>query len=68
MSKNVFRLSGLTCTACKKISEKRISAIPGVSAVEVDFNTGETVVRSIQPISHLDIESALEGTPYQVSK
>ncbi len=68
MAKYTFKLSGLTCTACKKISEKRIGSIPGVSRVEVDINSGEAMVSSSQPISYLEIDSALEGTQYQVTK
>lgn len=61
-----IKLSGLTCPACKKLTEKRISAVPGVNKVEVNINTGETVIESNREIEINIIKNALSGTPYQV--
>ena len=62
----LFKLSGLTCPACKKIAEKRIAAIPGVKQVKVSVDSGEAVVDSDWDIRIQEIKDALKDTHYQV--
>ena len=61
-----FKLSGLTCPACKKLIEKRVAAIAGVTSVEVNSDTGATTLESSREIQSLEIKQALRDTPYQV--
>lgn len=61
-----FKLSGLTCPACKKLIEKRVKSISGVTSVEVNQDTGETTLESSRDIQSLEIKKALRDTPYQV--
>lgn len=61
-----FKLSGLTCPACKKLIEKRVAAIAGVTSVNVNQDTGETTLESSRDIESLEIIKALRDTPYQV--
>ena len=65
MFNNTFKLSGLTCPACKKISEKRIMTISGVKQVEVDYNTGVTIISADKNIKLDEIKTALKDTPYE---
>jgi copper chaperone len=66
MQTKTFKLSGLTCPACKKLTEKRIGSIPEVTKVEVTLATGEAVVNSDKEITVLQIKEVLKETPYQV--
>lgn len=62
----LFKLSGLTCPACKKITEKRIAAIAGVKQVRVNIDSGEAVVDSDRDIQISEIKEVLKDTHYKV--
>ena len=66
MQTQIFKLSGLTCPACKKVTEKRIGNLPGVIKVAVTVDSGEAVVESDEKITNLQIKEVLKDTPYQV--
>lgn len=61
-----FKLKGLTCGACKQLSERKIGRIKGVQSVNVDMKTGKTDIVSGKPITLLEVQSALAGTDYKV--
>ena len=63
----IVYLSNLTCPACKKLSELRISKIKGVESVDVDLKTGKTVIQAKDKVSIEIIKKVLQGTPYRVS-
>ncbi len=44
MNRAVFKIEGMTCEGCAATLEKTLQFVPGVLAVEVDFNTGEALV------------------------
>lgn len=60
-----FKLSGLTCGACEKLSAKRIYQIPGVSAVTVNKETGLAEVEAAREISLAEVNEAFKGTEYR---
>ncbi|MBI5019019.1 heavy-metal-associated domain-containing protein [Candidatus Gottesmanbacteria bacterium] len=64
MSVQTFTLTGLTCQACKKITEKRIGTLPGVFRVEVTVADGSVRVESADPITNVQINEVLSDTPY----
>lgn len=64
----IFKLSGLTCPACKKIIEKRVYALPGITGAIVDLKLQEVTVDAIRNINILEIKEALADTQYQVIK
>ncbi len=66
MNKQLFTIKGTHCPACKKLIEKRLNRINGVSSVEVDFTNGQTVICCNNKLSAVDLQSALEGTEYKV--
>lgn len=63
-----FTLTGLTCTACQKITQKRIGTLPGVTQVEVVVPSGETRVESTQLITADQINEVLKDTSYFIKK
>ena len=65
MFSKAFKLSGLTCPACKKLVEKRIMALSGVKQVEVDYNTGVTIISAAKNIQLAEIKTVLKNTPYE---
>lgn len=66
MYTQTIRLSGLTCSACKKLIEKRIGLLPGVTKVDVTVSSGEATVVSDKEMANSPIQEALKDTPYRV--
>ncbi len=62
-----FQLSGLHCESCKKISEKRIKKIEGVTEATTNVETGDLTIDSNRNITKEEVIKALEGTDYQVN-
>ena len=62
---NKFKLSGLTCAACEKLSAKRINKISGVAATMVDKDSGLAEITADREISLIEVQDALQGTEYQ---
>jgi len=67
-TKQTFHLNGLSCTACKKLIEKKISSLPTVLNVEVDFNSGRTDIVTTKELSPAVITNLLTDTPYSLKK
>ncbi len=66
MQTKIIKLSGLTCLACKKITEKRINSLNGVKKVEVVVDSGIATIDADREISLSEIKEVLKDTPYQV--
>ena len=57
-------ITGTHCPACKKLIERRLSTITGVNSVDVDFQTGKTVITANRNIGKDEVSLSLEGMPY----
>jgi copper chaperone CopZ len=62
-----FTLTGLHCESCKKISEKRVKKISGVTEVITNLETSELTISGDRAITKQEVVNALEGTDYQVN-
>lgn len=64
----VFRLTGMTCTSCEVISERKIQKLPGVHGVEVNYQTGKCTITHDQTpsLKAHDVQGALNDTHYLV--
>ena len=65
MNTQTITLSGLTCPACKKITEKRIGGLDGVSKVETTIETRLVAIEASREISAQEINNVLKDTPYK---
>jgi copper chaperone CopZ len=63
--KTKFKLTGLDCEACVKLSAKAIGRLAGVSEVAIDRASGQAVVTADRSISLAEINQSLTGTDYQ---
>lgn len=63
-----FKLEGLSCEACVKIASKRLSAVAGVSEVNIDLASGNTSVLSEEKIDLATLEKSLADTTYKIAK
>lgn len=66
MKTQTIKLSGLTCPACKKVTEKRIGRLNGVTKVEVMVDSGIATIDAYREITIVEIKEVLQDTPYQV--
>lgn len=66
MQTQTIKLSGLTCPACKKLTEKIIAGINGVNKVEVNIDSGIATIDANREITVLEIKDVLKDTHYQV--
>lgn len=64
MTKQTIYITGTHCPACKKLIERKILTIANVSSVDINFETGETVLTSNRKIEKHEINKVLEGMPY----
>lgn len=64
--KSVIAIKGMTCEGCSAIAAKAIGDVPGVVAVDVDYETGRAIILTEQgsPAPRDEILSALEGSGY----
>lgn len=64
MQSQIVNISGTHCPACKKLIERKISGISGVTNVLVDFESGQTIIESNRKIEKNEIDLSLKGMPY----
>ena len=68
MNELKFKLKGLHCQSCVKISEMNIGDIPGVKKVKIDLSSGEGELEAEHEITLDEISQALKDTDYSVAK
>lgn len=64
---NKFNLTGLTCTACKKLCEMTISDIQGVTSVNVNLDQKTVEINSDRKIELDEVNQALKETHYEAT-
>jgi copper chaperone len=62
-----YVVSGMHCQHCISSVTEEVSAIPGVTDVRVDLDTGELVVTSDTDLFFSDIEAAIDEAGYIVA-
>lgn len=65
MTTTLIQLEGLTCSACQKLTSKRIMTISGVSDVKVELN-GKATITADRTITDNEVKKVLEGTHYSI--
>lgn len=64
---NKYKLTGLTCQACKKLCEMDISEIPGVTSVNVNLDQKTVEINSDRKIELDEVNKALAETHYEAT-
>ena len=57
----------MTCSACKKVIEKRIGAMKDITSVNVNLDQATAEIISVTSIDLNQINKSLEGTHYTVT-
>lgn len=66
-----IQVTGMTCGHCVNAVTEELTALPGVTAVDVDLVAGGTsrvTVSSDQPLSGEQLRAAIDEAGYQVAE
>ncbi|GAA3850498.1 heavy-metal-associated domain-containing protein [Amycolatopsis tucumanensis] len=66
MSTTVYTVQGMTCSGCVNKVTNAVTAVDGVSDVDVDIATGELTVISDEPIDSEAIRKTIADVGYSV--
>lgn len=64
---STFTVSGMTCEHCVASVKEEVSEIPGVTAVEVDLESGRLVVVAPDPVDPALVRAAVDDAGYTVT-
>lgn len=63
---STFQVQGMSCGHCVNSVQSEVSAIDGVTAVDVDLASGQVTVTSDEPIDAVAVTAAVEEAGYEV--
>ena len=67
MSTASYTVVGMTCGHCVDAVTEEVSAVPGVTAVDVDLASGGLTVSSTEPVDDGAVRAAVAEAGYQVA-
>jgi copper chaperone CopZ len=67
MSLSVITVTGMTCEHCEKAVAAEISAIAGVTQVDVDVASGEVKILAEPAPAIADLRAAVEEAGYELA-
>jgi copper ion binding protein len=62
-----YTVSGMTCAHCVQAVTQEISALDGVSGVQVDLGSGAVTVNSEAPLAADDVRAAVDEAGYELT-
>jgi copper chaperone len=62
-----YTVVGMTCGHCVNAVTEEVSAVPGITAVDVDLASGGLTVTSTEPVDDAAVRTAVEEAGYQVA-
>ena len=68
MSTTNYTVVGMTCGHCVNAVTEEVSAVPGVTAVEVDLESGALTVTSDRPVDDDAIAAAVDEAGYALAR
>jgi copper ion binding protein len=67
MSTETYTVTGMTCGHCVTSVTEEVSALPGVSDVQVELETGTVTVTSDRPVGEDEVRAAVEEAGYSLA-
>jgi copper chaperone len=67
MSTATYTVTGMTCGHCVSAVTEEVSQVPGVTAVDVDLESGGLTVTSDAPVDESAVRAAVEEAGYEVA-
>jgi copper chaperone CopZ len=65
---HTYQITGMTCNNCTETVRQLLSAVPGVSGVEVDLEKQEASVSMARHVPTAALQQALSGTKYTIKE
>ncbi|MFD0853623.1 heavy-metal-associated domain-containing protein [Actinomadura adrarensis] len=66
MSTATYDVTGMTCQHCVNSVKEEVGRITGVSAVDVDLESGRVTVTSESPLDDAQVRDAVEEAGYEL--
>ncbi len=67
MTTATYTVTGMTCGHCVSAVTEEVSQVPGVTAVDVDLESGGLTVTSEAPVDEATVRAAVEEAGYEVA-
>ena len=67
MNTSTYTVAGMTCGHCVNAVTDEVSQVPGVTAVDIDLDSGGLTVRSEAPVDEHAVRAAVEEAGYEVA-
>jgi copper chaperone len=64
---STFTVKGMTCSHCVQSVTQELSALPGVTDVQVDLASGGVTVASDAPLSDEAVRAAVDEAGYELA-
>ena len=65
MTKQIYRVGGMSCNHCRMKAENALRALPGVTAAEVDLESGTAVVHAVSPVPEEQFIEAIKAAGFR---
>ncbi len=66
MTTSTYTVSGMTCDHCVRSVTEEVSAVPGVTGVDVDLPSGRVTVTSEEPVDDGAVRAAVTEAGYEL--
>ncbi|MEU3901937.1 heavy-metal-associated domain-containing protein [Streptomyces sp. NPDC045251] len=67
MTERVYTVRGMVCGHCAKSVSEELEEIAGVTAVNVDVDSGTVVITSDEALDTANVRAAVEEAGYELS-
>jgi copper chaperone len=67
MSSTTYTVSGMTCGHCVSAVTEEVTAVPGVTGVDVDLAAGRLTVTSDAPVDEDAVRAAVDEAGYELT-
>lgn len=64
--KMTYRVEGMTCDHCVNAVTDEITALPGVTRVDIELETGEVTVESAEELARSSVAAAVVEAGYEL--
>jgi len=67
MTTAMYTVSGMTCGHCVSAVTEEVTAVPGVTDVDVDLASGRLTVTSDAPVDESAVRAAVDEAGYELA-
>ena len=67
MTTAIYTVSGMTCGHCVSAVTEEVTAVPGVTDVDVDLASGRLTVTSDSPVDDDAVRAAVDEAGYELA-